>query len=102
MGDIFNIFFIKKFLGIVLHFGSDFTIMATGKNQGWAWKHFYTDKKNYKTDKTHYNAWCLAELKFKVETLRESDNDTFNQSLITAKRTDSELWVKGKHLFSMS
>jgi hypothetical protein len=35
-----------------------------GRTQGWVWKHFYTDRINYKTDKTHHNAWCSAELKF--------------------------------------
>ena len=72
--------------------------MATGKNQGWAWKHFYTDRKNYRTDKTHYNAWCLAELKYKVEILRESDNDALSRNLVTAGCMDSELWEGGTHV----
>lgn len=34
------------------------------------WKYFYTDKSKYKTDKTHYNAWCSACLDEEIRAMK--------------------------------
>jgi len=62
--------------------------MGSGRNQGWAWKHFYTDRTNYKGNKTHLNFWCLTELKFQVEILCQSDNEALCNEFIMQKQMD--------------
>jgi hypothetical protein len=70
--------------------------MATGRPKSWVWAHFDTDKKNYKTNNTYFNAWCIAELKLEVDMLRETDKDAIRDDPTYTLRSQEQLWTQGK------
>src|SRR5882762_11356171 len=69
--------------------------MATGRPKSWVWEHFDTDKVKYKTNNSYYNAWCIAELKLKVNILHESDKDTACEDVTYKQRSQEQLWAQG-------
>jgi len=69
--------------------------MATGRPKSWVWEHFDTNKINYKTNNSYYNAWCIAELKLEADILRESDKDAAREDVTYKQRSQEQLWAQG-------
>lgn len=62
------------------------------------WQQFYSNKTKYKTDRTHFNAWCRACLDVQIRIRKDSDGTAIAAGIISAARTDSELFEDGKCL----
>jgi hypothetical protein len=65
------------------------------KPKQWAWDHFWTDRNNYKGDKSHKNAWCHVELELEVEVMHGNDSDAVACGDASEACSKEALWVEG-------
>lgn len=65
------------------------------RQKDWIWKYYYTDGSNYQDDKSHKNAWCLAELDLKKSALHEADQAAVYCREAVGERDDETLTKDG-------
>ena len=55
------------------------------------WQLFFVNKSTYKTDHSHFNAWCIGCLKSCKTDLRDADEEAIQAGLHGVARTEDEL-----------
>jgi hypothetical protein len=60
------------------------------------WQLFFVNKSTYKTNHSHFNAWCVGCLKSCKTDLRDADEEAIQEGLHGVSRTEHELNETGK------
>jgi hypothetical protein len=55
------------------------------------WQLFFVNKSTYKTDHSHFNAWCIGCLKSCKKNLHTADEEAIQAGLCGVGRTEAEL-----------
>ncbi|QRV88198.1 hypothetical protein RhiJN_16216 [Ceratobasidium sp. AG-Ba] len=63
----------------------------TFHKKNWAWDYFERNNTKYRTDRTHWSAWCKGCLRFRIATLKEDDESLVLSGHIQRNRSEEEV-----------
>lgn len=64
--------------------------------KSWVWDEFEKGNDRYKTNQSHYNAYCKACIQARIRQLRASDLEAIEDGLITSRRDEKALYSAGE------